>query len=334
MFVSRTTVGWEALAPAKLNLYLDVLGRRADGFHELEMLMCPVRLFDQLRWTSNDRAEIHFTEGESTERFRFSVAGTDVPSDETNLAMKAAHLLAAEAGVEPYGSLSLTKRIPTQAGMGGGSSDAAATLQLLNQAWGVNYSKQRLTGLAAQLGSDVPFFFAGGPAVCRGRGEILQPQSGLPKLHFVVVKPDESISTKEAFMQLNAGQFDPQKSEGREKPLERLLELLRNGMLTAAAKAMSNSFQSVILASQPILASLQAQMTALNSWGATMTGSGSAFFGLCGTAQQARHLAGKLRAVLEDGSRAGAKHEFGEGHYLRGKTPRTHGTVWTTSTCY
>ena len=328
MFVSRTTTGWEALAPAKLNLYLDVLGRRADGFHELEMLMTPIRLFDHLHWTSTDPAELG-----RAKRFDFCVCGSDLPQDDSNLAVQAAHLLAAEAGMECYGKLSLTKRIPAQAGMGGGSSDAAATLQLLNKAWGVHYSSQRLIELAGQIGSDVPFFFAGGPAVCRGRGEILEPQQGLPKLHFVVVKPGESVSTSEAFTQLNATDFKPQQGGSSGSPLDKVLDLLRSGKLAASAKAMSNTFQSVVLASRPGLSDLLGRMAALNPWGAMMTGSGSAFFSLCTTAQQARHMAGKLRAVLNeldlsDYRQAGSHHQFGAGFL------RTHGTVYTTSNCY
>jgi len=318
MFVSRTTAGWEALTPAKLNLYLDVLGRRMDGFHELEMLMCPVRLFDQLCWVPADSAQTS-----SSRRFHFCTtgaavqSGAEVPSDDANLAVKAAQLLGAEAGIEPYGKLSLTKEIPTQAGMGGGSSDAAATLQLLNRAWGVNFPKQRLSELAGQLGSDVPFFFAGGTAICRGRGEILEPQQGLPKLHFVVVKPPECVSTGAAFAQLNAPEYDAQSGGETGNTLQRLLELLRSGMLAAASKAMSNSFQEVITAQQPALASLYARMAKLSPWGAMMTGSGSAFFSLCRTARCARHLASRLRAVGNEEGRV-----------------RTHGTVWTTSTCY
>ncbi|MEQ8836838.1 MAG: hypothetical protein RID07_08545, partial [Lacipirellulaceae bacterium] len=188
MLVSRTLTkspeNWTALAPAKLNLSLEVLGKRDDGFHELETLMVPVRLFDTLSWTT--------TASKESSPFSFRLTNPtsgDTPADQTNLVVRAVELLAKEAGTAPQGVFTLTKRIPTQAGMGGGSSDAAAALMLANRAWGLNYPNQRLARLAAKLGSDVPFFLAGGPAVCQGRGERTQAVRGLQKLHFVVVKP-------------------------------------------------------------------------------------------------------------------------------------------------
>ncbi len=150
-------------APAKLNMTLRVLGRREDGFHELETLMVPVSgLADVL-------------EIEAAEAFSFSCAGADVPADESNLVVKAVRIFERETGRECRYRIGLTKRVPPGAGLGGGSSDAAAVLGALDELEGTGLEKARLGTMAAELGSDVPFFLDGGACWCRGRGESLGP---------------------------------------------------------------------------------------------------------------------------------------------------------------
>jgi 4-diphosphocytidyl-2-C-methyl-D-erythritol kinase len=165
MYARRIGDAWEALAPAKLNLYLDVLGRRADGFHELETLLAPIRLYDRLVWRP------HRNDGSTDFAFSCDPASAAAlvdlaPANERNLVWRAVDLLATTAGCAPRGSFVLTKRIPVQAGLGGGSSDAAAALVLANSAWEIDYPLTKLSEIAAQLGSDVPFFLAGQTAVC------------------------------------------------------------------------------------------------------------------------------------------------------------------------
>src|SRR5688500_12912001 len=148
MYPRKMGTAWEIFAPAKLNLYLDVLGRRNDGFHELETLMAPIRLYDHLRWEPRDSAgSSAFSLGyHSTTSTQFQAVA---PADTSNLVWRAIDLLAKSAGVNPTGQVTLTKRIPAQAGLGGGSSDAAAALLLANAAWGLGYSQNQLSGLAA-----------------------------------------------------------------------------------------------------------------------------------------------------------------------------------------
>jgi 4-diphosphocytidyl-2-C-methyl-D-erythritol kinase len=182
MLARSSGSAWEVLAPAKLNLYLEVLGRRADGFHELDTLMTPVRIFDRLYWEpapsdQPSQFSIEYDPSTATE------IQTAAPADGANLAWRAFALLAKSAGIEPTGRVTLVKRIPVQAGMGGASADAAAALVLGNAAWGLNYARRRLAELAAELGSDVPFFLAGGPAICRGRGELVAAINRLPRLN-------------------------------------------------------------------------------------------------------------------------------------------------------
>jgi 4-diphosphocytidyl-2-C-methyl-D-erythritol kinase len=284
MFPHKIGSAWEVHAPAKLNLYLDVLGSRTDGFHELETLLVPVRLCDQLRWSP----VISATSGATLlvrNCLQRNSQQTDAISDGAdNLVLQAADRLARAAGIEPYGSFELYKRIPVQAGLGGGSSDAAGALLLANAAWGLNYSRDRLAELAADVGSDVPYFLYDGAAVCRGRGEHVEPISGLPHLHFVVVKPPTSLSTAAVFQQWGQNPVSP----GR---LGKLIELLRGGALAQAGKWMINRLETAAAALSPCIQRLQRELARQRFHGHLMTGSGSACFGIAASARHARRVA-------------------------------------------
>ena len=151
---------WEVQTPAKLNLYLEVLGRRTDGFHELETLLVPVQIFDHLRWSPSSDPGCSLA-------IQSQLPASSTLDASNNLVLRAASCLPVALGIEPHGRFELTKRIPLQAGLGGGSSDAAATLRLANAAWETRLSDGELTGLAAELGSDVPFFMNQAP-LCAG----------------------------------------------------------------------------------------------------------------------------------------------------------------------
>ena len=280
MFPHRAGSAWEVFAPAKLNLYLDVLGLRTDGFHELETLLVPVRLYDQLRWTAATEFSLQI-------RSQLPPDGAlGSPSD--NLVQRAAQHLAEAAGIQPHGSFELVKRIPVQAGLGGGSSDAAAALLLANEAWKIGYSRARLAELAADLGSDVPFFLQGTAAIGRGRGEILQPTTGLPRMHFVVVKPPVSLSTAEVFARcMPSEQIEP----GR---IEKLIGALRRGALSEAGGWMFNRLGTAAVTITTWMDRVIAALSEQGCRGCLMTGSGSACFGLLRTAREARRVAGVL----------------------------------------
>lgn len=277
----QTGSAWEVYAPAKLNLYLDVLGSRADGFHELETLLVPVRIYDHLCWTD--------VPGPPSLTVRSFLAPGLAPAEPLtsgpeNLVLRAAQRLALAAGIAPHGHFELVKRIPSQAGLGGGSSDAAATLVLANAAWGLNYSREQLAELAADLGSDVPFFLAQGAAVCRGRGERVEPVSGLPRLSFVVVKPPASLSTAAVFRAC-------QVAARPAGVLPRLIEGLREGAISEAARWMVNRLQSAAAGLCPWVERVQRELAKQSFCGHLMTGSGSACFGVARSARQARRVA-------------------------------------------
>lgn len=296
MYARRIGEAWEALAPAKLNLYLDVLGRRADGFHELETLLVPIRLYDRLVWSprgDDGSADLALAYDPSSPT-RLTEA---VPADERNLVWRAVELLAQTAGLRPHGSFTLTKRIPIQAGLGGGSSDAAAALVLANSAWGINYPTIRLSELAAQLGSDIPFFLAGQSAVCRGRGERVEPVAGLPRLNVVVCAPAEGVSTAECFRQLDAPSWEDAANRRGGGRLAELIERLQRGTIAAALQRIENSLQLPALQLCPMIERVGAAFAALGCYACQLTGSGSAYFGVMRSGRQARRAAAVLAAA-------------------------------------
>ena len=178
----------EFLAPAKINLSLRVLGRRADGFHDLESLMCPVSVFDTLDVTLRAAGGLEFTCDDAT-----------LPAGDDNLVVRAARLFCDRAGIEPHARIALTKHIPHGAGLGGGSSDAAATLLALDRLFETRLSRETLAAMAAEIGSDVPFFIYQSAAMIRGRGERVEPVAFPHALPLLLIKPPFGVPTPWAY---------------------------------------------------------------------------------------------------------------------------------------
>ncbi len=240
----------EILAPAKVNLFFEVLFRRDDGYHEIETLMVPIGLFDSLTLEDDPSGqvalEVRWATGTELQSKPPAAVGSPdandiekLPEGDQNIAVKAIRLLARQAGIERGARLGLVKRIPLAAGLGGGSSDAAAALVAANMAWRLNWPLGQLAAIAAELGSDVPFFLAGGPAVCRGRGEKIQPLGGLGSLHLVVVRPPEGLSTAAVYGACQAGQpqpIDPVIQRLRRRDLKAIGPLTHNRLLDPARR--------------------------------------------------------------------------------------------------
>jgi 4-diphosphocytidyl-2-C-methyl-D-erythritol kinase len=182
----------------------------------------------------------------------------------------------------------LIKRIPIQAGLGGGSSDAAAALCVANRAWGVNWPAARLAELGAELGSDIPFFVYGRSAICRGRGERVEPLVRALRLHFVVAHPADGLSTKDVFANCRAGDC--------ERSAEELAAGLASGDVRRAARHMYNDLQEPAIGLCPDIARLKESFERTGFVAHQMSGSGVSYFGVCRTARQAQRLAGRLRA--------------------------------------
>ena len=266
-------------APAKLNLYLRVLGRRPDGYHELETLFERIDLADELRFESRPQG------------LTLTSAETALSCGDDNLVVRAARLLQAACGTGQGASIQLIKRIPIAAGLGGGSSDAATTLLGLNTLWGLGWRRERLLPLAARLGSDVPFFLHETPfAVGRGRGEQCQPCAEGLRLSHVLVVPPERLATREVYA---GAQFDltaprPSISIGE--------HALRNGSLSELATGLWNDLQPEAIRRCPVISIITTRLRTVGCSGVSLSGSGPAVFGLCRDRAHAQAVAEQLQA--------------------------------------
>lgn len=289
MQARRCAWGYEIHAPAKLNLFLEVLGKRDDGFHEIETLMVPISWYDTL-WLSDAPPGSVDLECVTIVAAPDSVAAASesLPEGPDNIVVRAIEQLAQRAGVNRGARVRLVKRIPLAAGLAGGSSDAAAALLAASAAWGLGWSRTKLAELAAELGSDVPFFLQSGPAICRGRGERVEPLNHLGPLHFVVVRPPVGLATADVYRACRPG--SPPVSAGP------LAEALRHGRLDKSARLFHNRLQEAAAGLTPWIARLQKEFDRLDCPGHQMSGSGTSYFGLCRHAGHARRLAARLRA--------------------------------------
>ncbi len=251
-------------AYAKLNISLDVGETRPDGYHEMNMVMQTVSLCDEITVSRTE-------DGQLTARSNLRF----IPTDERNLAVKAARVFLAAVGDEGQGLLlSLRKRIPVGAGMAGGSSDAAAVLRALNRMYSQPFPVSELEKLAGLVGSDVAFCVAGGTALATGRGELLAPLPALPDCRIVICKPDFSISTPELFRKLDSAPL-------RHHPdTAGILAALEQGDLTAVCRRMYNVFEDVSDRRMRTVAEIKSRMLDFGALGSIMTGTGSAVFGV------------------------------------------------------
>ena len=274
-------------SPAKLNLSLAIRGRRSDGFHEIETVMVKLALWDTLRFTPRTDAEISLT----VRRISAEIS-EDIPSGPTNLVIRAAEALRHHAGIRFGADIVLEKRIPAEAGLAGGSGNAAASLAGLNQLWKLGLSPGTLREIAATLGSDVPFFLSSSTAaIARGRGEEIGSVPCRGPLHFVVVKPGFGLSTAGVYREFAAGHTFSTRS------VRPLVSALAKGSLCLLSKNLQNDLEPAAERIAPQLREIRARLMDVCRYGAMMTGSGSACFGVCGTAREATASAARLRAA-------------------------------------
>lgn len=262
---------------AKVNLSLEILGRRADGFHELRTVFQTVGLADDLT----------LTRGSGT---ALIVSGIPVPV-EGNLCLRAVELFARHAPVPADLTLALHKRIPVGAGLGGGSSDAAGTLVGLDH-WFGPLAPETLHGLAAELGSDVAFFLHGGTALGQGRGELLQPVAEPSESWLVITRPDLHVSTAAAYRALTPADFT-----AGERTVALQAVLGPGCGLRQVAAELYNAFERPVLAEYPAIAAAKAQLLQAGAEAALLSGSGAAVFGLCADEVSARAVADRLSAA-------------------------------------
>jgi 4-diphosphocytidyl-2-C-methyl-D-erythritol kinase len=267
--------------PAKVNLFLEVLGKRADGYHDLETLMVAVSLYDSLEFRTNPSGDI-----------RLECDEPGLTTGPENLICRAAELLRQRTGHTGGAEIRLWKRIPMAAGLAGGSSDAAAALVGLNRLWELGLSGPELTKLAAELGSDVAFFLSGPAAWCTGRGEMVTPLQLGRTLHLVLVCPNEGLSTAEVYRGVEAPQ---EPVSGKE-----LLEAARAGDIETLGRRLHNRLQAPAKRQCPAVTGALEALERMQPAGVLMSGSGSTVFALCRSPEEAWQVARGLRPVRQD----------------------------------
>ncbi|MCI0767567.1 4-(cytidine 5'-diphospho)-2-C-methyl-D-erythritol kinase [Bacillus sp. TL12] len=249
-------------APAKINLSLDVLGKRQDGYHEVKMIMTTIDLADRLELTelSEDRIEIV-----SHNRY--------VPDDQRNLAYQAAKLLKQRFNVKKGVSISIEKTIPVAAGLAGGSSDAAAALRGLNKLWNLGLTIDELAEFGAEIGSDVSFCVYGGTAIATGRGEKIEHIKTPPSCWVILAKPHIGVSTADVYGNLQLNRVT-------HPDVEQMVESINSGNYKGICDAVGNVLEDVTFKMHPEVARIKAQMKRFGADAVLMSGSGPTVFGL------------------------------------------------------
>ncbi|MBI4783528.1 MAG: 4-(cytidine 5'-diphospho)-2-C-methyl-D-erythritol kinase [Oscillatoriophycideae cyanobacterium NC_groundwater_1537_Pr4_S-0.65um_50_18] len=292
---------YSLIAPAKINLYLEIIGDRSDGYHELAMILQSIALSDRVDLRAN-----------GTDQIRVRCDDPLVPSDASNLAYRAADLIVQQfpESYRKFGGvdIAIEKRIPMGAGLAGGSANAAAVLVGLDLMWSLGLTQPELQDLAAQLGSDIPFCIAGGTAIATGRGEQLAPLPSPEHLHVVLAKYRSiAISTPWAYKAYRQ-QFghsyisDPAEQKGRKQQMH------SGAMVGAIAQRdgkrigqlLHNDLEKVVLPTHPKVAELRQTLEKMNPLGVMMSGSGSTVFALVESSAQAEQIHQQLSAEIPD----------------------------------
>lgn len=265
-------------ALAKINLGLDVVRKREDGYHEVRMIMQTVKLYDQIDIHKMDKPGI-----------RLKTNLQYLPVDENNLAYRAARLLIEEFGIPKGVSIRLRKVIPIAAGMAGGSSDAAAVLVGLNRIFQLGLTKQELMERSVKLGADVPYCILRGTALAEGIGEKLTRLPAMPKCHVLLAKPGIHVSTKMVYTNLRADELVSHPD------IDGQIAAIRERDLRRAAELMGNVLETVTIPAYPVIGKIKEKMMAYGALGAMMSGSGPTVFGLFEDEEKARYAYEKMR---------------------------------------
>lgn len=270
-------------APAKINLGLDVKGKREDGYHELDMIMASVDLSDR----------ITVKEMPDETGIRLQSNSSFVPLNKKNHAYKAAVLIKQTFHIQKGVEIFIDKKIPIAAGLAGGSSDAAATLRALNKLWQLNLSQEALAKLGEQIGSDVPYCVYGQTARVTGRGEYVKPIANAKKPWVILVKPDFGVSTPEIFRHVN--------SEMISHPDISSLEVaVMNGDIDNVLTYMGNSLEDVTIDKHPLILKIKNRLLSSGADGVLMSGSGPTVFALCYHEKKARRLCNSIKGFCDE----------------------------------
>jgi 4-diphosphocytidyl-2-C-methyl-D-erythritol kinase len=272
-------------APAKINWFLHVLGLRDDGFHEIQSLMQKITLYDVLTFMPSEDLILE--------------TGASIPV-ELNLVYKAASLLRNTYGLKKGARIKLGKHIPIGAGLGGGSSDAAAALMGLCELWSLNVPHEELNGIACRLGSDVPFFLGGPLSFAQGRGEKLTPRRARKTVYLLLVKPPFPVSTAWAYGELrkcgwNTGKLRLTNNSSKVDNIEFLISSIERAGFRDAAESISNDLEPVTVKSFPVIAEIKKELLDKGAVFSLMSGSGPTVFGIFSSSEEAGEASGTFK---------------------------------------
>ncbi len=265
-------------ANAKINLTLDVLGKREDGYHDLKMIMAEIPLSDTLTLTMQDHISV-------------STNLTFLPNNDKNIAFRAAQLFFEETKIEGGVNIQIEKKIPVSAGLAGGSTDAASVLHGLNELYEANLSLEQLQTMGNTIGKDIPFCLQGGVALAEGTGERLSVLEKLPHCWIVLIKPRHiNVSTKDVFTALQASKLE------LHPDTTGAIQALEQGDLPGIARRMYNVLEEVTVKKHPLIAELKAVMLEEGALGSVMSGSGPSVFGIFDSLESANNAKQRLLA--------------------------------------
>lgn len=258
-------------AYAKINLGLDVIRRREDGYHEVKMIMQSVGLYDVLTFYRREEPGIEVV----TDK-------TELPGDENNLIFKAARLLAEEYSISGGVRIELQKNIPMAAGMAGGSTDAAAVFHGMNELFGLGMNEEKMCRLGVKLGADIPYCIQGGTALAEGIGERLAKLKDIPQCYLLIAKPAIDVSTKYVYENLQTGDLQ------KHPDIDGIRESIEQGDMQGIAGRLENLLETVTVMKYPVIEEIKNFMKLNGALNALMSGSGPTVFGIYGTEQEAQ----------------------------------------------
>ena len=264
-------------AYAKINLGLDVLRRRPDGYHEVKMIMQTVDIYDTLTFNISEKSGIVL-----------NIDNNELSTGDDNLICRAAKILLEESGIKQGVEIYLEKRIPVAAGMAGGSSDAAATLLGLNELFELGYSLEELQKIGVRLGADIPYCLMGGTALSEGIGEILTKLPAPPQCTLLIAKPDISVSTKFVYENLHADSLT------YHPDIDGMIEALKDGNFRGITDRLGNVLETVTIREYPVIDEIKTLMKDEGADGALMSGSGPTVFGIFADAKSAKNAAKQI----------------------------------------
>jgi 4-diphosphocytidyl-2-C-methyl-D-erythritol kinase len=269
-------------APAKINFALDVLGKRPNGYHDVAMIMQTIALYDTIT-VNMIGSEIRLTSDSAA-----------IPIDERNIAFKAAHYLRSKYNIKTGVHIHIDKKIPVAAGLAGGSTDAAAVLKLLNNAWDIRLSMEELKEAGLELGADVPFCIQGGTCLAEGLGEKLTIIDTTPACYILLAKPSVEVSTKEVYQSLNLNEII-------ERPdIPAVIQAIKDNNLRGLCSNMGNVLETVTTKMHPIIPELKQKLMEYGAIGSLMSGSGPTVFGIFEDVSTAQGAYNNIKTLVNE----------------------------------